>query len=217
MIKLEDSQISDILPGVIKDTPEVRALSYAINRAVKKMISYANMISVYAVIDDLPEEILNLLAVELRVQYYDADLDIDIRRKLIKNALLWHQKAGTKAAVQELIATIFGVGEVTEWYEYGGKPYCFKITTDITIEEGAIIQFEKIIDKVKNARSHLESIELIRQTRADGYVGAVLIAQGRSVIKEAEQIEITREHLDVTMTCEILKTQGKAVTTEEEW
>lgn len=217
MIKLEDSQISDILPGVIKDTPEVRALSYAINRAVKKMISYANMISVYAVIDDLPEEILNLLAVELRVQYYDADLDIDIRRKLIKNALLWHQKAGTKAAVQELIATIFGVGEVTEWYEYGGKPYCFKITTDITIEEGAIIQFEKIIDKVKNARSHLESIELIRQTRADGYVGAVLIAQGRSVIKEAEQIEITREHLDVTMTCEILKTQGKAVITEEEW
>lgn len=219
MIKLEDSQISQILPGAIKDMPEIRAMSYAINRAMKKMVHYSKLISVYAVIDELPEEMLNLLAVELRAQYYDTDLDIEKKRTIVKNTLLWYRKAGTPAAVKELIAVVFGTGEITEWYEYGGEPYYFKITTNTTVEEGAIAEFEKIINKVKNARSHLEAIELLRETKVDSYVGAVLVTQGKSVAKETEieqPIELTREHWETAMSCEIIITQGKSVIVEEE-
>lgn len=219
MIKLEDSQITHILPGAVKKTVEVQAMSHAINNAVRKLLDYSKMISVYAVTDNLPEKILDLLAVELRSQYYDENLDIEVKRAIVKSTLLWYRKAGTPAAVQELIATVFGIGEVTEWYEYGGEPYYFKITTNTVIEEDAIEKFEKIIRNVKNARSHLEAIELIRMAEVDAFVGNVLVTQGKSIVKETEisqPIELTREHWEVATVAGLLKMQGKSIIKEEE-
>lgn len=184
MIKLEDSQIANILPGALKEMPEVQAISYAINKAIRKLNQYAKTTSVYAIIDDLPENILDLLAAELRTQYYDESVDIETKRQIVKNTLNWYHKAGTPAAVRELIKSILGNGEIIEWFEYGGEPYRFKIATNSVMEEDAIKKMEKLIGKVKNVRSHLEAIELIRMAETKTYIAAATVVHGRSVIKE---------------------------------
>ena len=84
VIKYTESEMLQVMPEPLKYKAEVVALSYAIKRAIGKMVGYAERASVYAAIDKLPEDILDLLAVELRAQYYDEDMDISIKREIVK-------------------------------------------------------------------------------------------------------------------------------------
>ncbi|RDY26746.1 phage tail protein, partial [Lachnotalea glycerini] len=122
MINLYDSQITDILPDNLKKNADNIAISYALSNQIKKALEYSKNTCVYACIDQLPHEILDLLALEFRTQYYNQNLSIDVKRILIKNTLPWYERAGTPSAVEELTAVVFGYGKEAEWYEYGGKP-----------------------------------------------------------------------------------------------
>lgn len=158
MISFYDSEILDILPDNMKSQPECIALSYALKRANQKIIEYSNNTSVYAVIDVLPEKILDVLAIELRTQYYDDTFPIERKRALVKNTMLWYHKAGTVSAVQEMIDNVFESGTVLEWYDTGGQPGTFTISTTNLITPELIEEFNKVVNNVKNVRSHLENI-----------------------------------------------------------
>lgn len=172
MIKLYDSQIAQILPDYLSSNAEVQAISYAISQAIKRLIDYCSNIGVYAVIDTLPAYALDMLAVELDTQYYDTSFSVEVKRELIKNTLVWYLKAGTPSAVAELIAAVFGEGEVQEWFEYGDQPYFFKIETNATMTPEIDAQFKKMLERVKNARSHIRAIEIHRTIEQQYFSGA---------------------------------------------
>lgn len=182
MINFEESEIAQILPGALKSLPEVKAISYAIKNAMGKLIAYSHRASVYATIDELPEDILDLLAVEMRSQYYEKDMRLEVKREILKKTLLWYCHAGTPGAVQELVETVFGIGEVKEWFDYGGDPYKFKVITDATSSYESIEEFEKIIKKVKNTRSHLDRVEFVRNQETAIYVGIANVAKANICI-----------------------------------
>lgn len=197
MIKYIESEMLQVMPEPLKYKAEVVALNYAIKRAIGKMIGYAERASVYAAIDKLPEDILDLLAVELRAQYYDEDMDISIKREIVKKTMLWYHRAGTPSAVEELISAVFGEGEISEWFEYGGEPYHFKIKTDAVLSASDMEYFEKIIRNVKNVRSHLEEIQLSREHEGQAYAGCHIISNGRGCAVEDDidtAVEVLREH-----------------------
>lgn len=161
MINYKNSEILQILPPHFSKIPEVKAINYAIAQAVKKTVNYASKCSTQVMIDQLPEQILDLMAVENRTQYYDEHLDINIKRTLVKNTLQWFYHAGTPKAVEEMVSSIFGNGKVIEWFDYNGKPYHFIIeingeNTDVNhnLHKQLIIQ----IANCKNMRSHLENV-----------------------------------------------------------
>lgn len=162
MISLFDSNITSILPEVLSGKNEVIALGYAINKATQRMLSACEKISVYAAIDVATDEVLDLLAIELNTQYYDTSLNIDAKRRLIKGTLSWYMKAGTPAAIEELIQAVFGEGTVQEWFEYGGDPFYFKVKTNATLTPEISTLFSEMLQRVKNARSHIEAIEIHR-------------------------------------------------------
>lgn len=197
MIKYTESEMLQVMPEPLKYKAEVVALSYAIKRAIGKMVGYAERASVYAAIDKLPEDILDLLAVELRAQYYDEDMDISIKREIVKKTMLWYHRAGTPSAVEELISAVFGEGEISEWFEYGGEPYHFKIKTDAVLSASDMEYFEKIIRNVKNVSSHLEEIQLSREHEGQAYAGCHIISNGRGCVVEDDidtAVEVLREH-----------------------
>ena len=72
---------------------------------------------------------MDLLAVELRTPSYDENFSIKVKRTLIAESLLFYAQMGTPAAVNRIIETIFQAGHISEWWEYGGKPYHFKAYT----------------------------------------------------------------------------------------
>lgn len=174
MTEYKESQITQILPENIKNYPEVKALSYAISKALENLIEKTKYISVYSVVEELPEKMLNLLAVELRAPYYDDKLPIEQRRIIVKNSLLWNERAGTPYAVEELISAVFGTGKIMEWFEYGGTPYYFRIQTETQITEESMKNFQEVMKRVKNVRSHMEAIEITRRYQDKLYVSGVI-------------------------------------------
>lgn len=156
-----NGQITDILPHNIADDPAVQALSAAVREGTRLLVHYASLCYCYCQIDTMPDKILDLMAVELRTQYYDETLDIETKRALVANTLIWYMTAGTPKAVEELVEILFGTGEVIEWWEYGADPFWFKIRTDGHITEDINTIFTDMIRRVKNTRSHIGSIELL--------------------------------------------------------
>lgn len=158
MIKFSDSNLTDILPENMKHTPECIALGYALQQANRRFVNLTDRTSVFAVIDTLPESIIDVLAIELRTQYYDESFPLERKRELVKGTMSWYNKAGTVSAVQEMIDKVFSSGFVLEWYEIGGEPGTFQISTTTLITPELIAQFNEAIKNVKNVRSHLADI-----------------------------------------------------------
>lgn len=174
MIDFYDGQIADLLPKNLTREPAAQAFSYAIREGTRLLHRYTQLCYVYCGIDTAPDTILNLLAKELRTQYYSDTLDIETKRGLVRNTLIWYMTAGTPAAVDELVTMVFGVGKVSEWFEYGDDPYYFKITTDAALTEELSDQLTKMISGVKNTRSHLRSIDIIRKAENTIFPIAIL-------------------------------------------
>ena len=177
MISYFDGQLTDILPGNLTGKAEVKALSYALQQGTRLLYAYSQKASIYARIDEQPENVLDLMAAELRTQYYDETLDIETKRELVKNTIVWHMTAGTPEAVEDLVATIFGEGTVEEWFEYGGRPYRFRITTNAAMTPETNMEFISMLQKVKNTRSHLDAITIHRNIEQDIFAGVSMQMQ----------------------------------------
>lgn len=80
-------------------------------------------------IDELPEELVDLLAWQFHVDYDEPlGLDLDKKRALVKNSFSWHRRKGTKSVLEEIIRILnFEDFKIEEWYVYGGEPYFFRL------------------------------------------------------------------------------------------
>lgn len=159
MIEFYDSEILQILPLPFRENPKVQAISYAIQMANRRLLQYMNCSMIYAGIDQLQESALDLLAVELRAPYYDNSFSIEVKRGLVKNALIFYERAGTVSAVENMLTCICGSGTVIEWFEYEGDPGYFQIQfSDLEIDQKRHAELKRLLKKIKRASSHLDKI-----------------------------------------------------------
>lgn len=186
MIDLKDSLFIDILPGHL-ETAEVRALAYAIGQQVRQICSYADKSRTYAALASTPSAVLDVLAAELRTPAYDEALPVETKRELISGTLTFYTHMGTPAALEKLISTLFARGRVSEWYDYNGSVYHFKVQIDIaadTVDDARRAQVQAWVNQYKNQRSILDSIEYY-ETGAEAvaytaaaFVGCELVDSG---------------------------------------
>lgn len=188
MINIQDCEPLMLMPGVFRGDAQVQAMSHALRETVRVLLKKIDPVTVYAGIDILPEQIVDLLAVEFRAQYYDTSLPVTEKRKAVKKALLWHCRAGTVSAVRELTDLVWRSesAQVQEWFEYGAAPYLFRVLleTEMQIEEDKINDFLAALWKVKNTRSHLEAIAFKRKINQTIYVGAAIRNSGHIIITD---------------------------------
>ena len=144
---------------------DAKCMSYAVWKSMQLILKYSERIAFFRDIDQLPNEILDYLAVEWRLPYYDSELDISIKRKLMKRGFAWCMESGTVGAVEEMITMVFGEGKVTEWMDYDGNPGMFRILTNAILTEEIDTTFTLMLRKVKNVRSHIEVIEIHREVQ----------------------------------------------------
>lgn len=192
MIKFKDGQLTDILPIAMKQDIETHCISYALQQQVKKIVQLADRTRTVAVIEELPEKILDVLAVELRTPYYQESMDIETKRSIIKRTLLWHTKAGTPSAVSELIEIVFGEGNIVEWFDYDEPPYTpgtFDIITNAQMTEEITEYFLSIIQRVKNTRSHIRRILIHREMNALWYAGAASKSEPKNPVLNHTNME----------------------------
>lgn len=153
MIDINTGELKDLWPD--ETSPEFLSISYAIKLRLADIILKASKVGIAYNIDGLDEGVLDYLALELKAPYYEQSLPIEKKRELVKSALIWRSKAGTSGAVQEAIKTIFGYGELEEWYQNGGDMDTFEVVLNSSQAESEDIEkITNILEWIKNVRSH---------------------------------------------------------------
>ena len=150
------------LPAVLANDDNMAALASAVAEVLAARVGEIERMSIYSQIDRLPNELLDILANDFKVDWWDANYTLEEKRRTLKDSWNVHRRLGTKAAVVLAISAIYPDTQVSEWWEYGGKPYHFKLLIDATYEDVDPVRHQRVIDRVafyKNLRSVLDEVE----------------------------------------------------------
>lgn len=152
------------LPDVLRNDKNTRALAQVIADALSARNEEIDRLRIYTQIDNLPEELLDILAYDFKVDWWDYDYTLEEKRRTLKDSWNVHRTLGTKGAVEKAISAIYPGTQVDEWFNYGGEPYHFKLLIDATYEGVDPVKHQRVLDRVgyyKNLRSHMDGIEYI--------------------------------------------------------
>ena len=156
---LQELALRSILPPSISDDEQMLAVADGLDTESQQIVSDVERFLPYMPnLDNLPSRIVDLLAWQYHVDFYDPTSPLEVRRGLVRQAVDIHRRQGTKSAVVDLLNTIFGAGstDLSEWFQYGGDPYWFRIESTATFTPANMETFKAAIKTVKNVRSWYE-------------------------------------------------------------
>lgn len=183
---IDEITLNELLPSSVYDDENINALATALSSELLNITKNINKILFYPDIENLQEDIIDILAEQFQVAFYDVlGLDLATKRKLVKNAIVWNKKKGTKAVMEEMLSTLYNSNAtVQEWFEFDGQPYTFRVHIEnIRLQEGDIETVLDIVDTLKNVRSHLESITVKLTVKGNMYNSAIIKKNRRQIIK----------------------------------
>lgn len=173
---LQSVSLLDILPSNLIADEQINAAAQALDDELQKVTVAIRETLILPRIDELPEAVVDLLAWQLHVDFYDELKSLAEKRNAVKQSIAMHRIKGTRMAVELALHMVYESGEVREWFEYGGRPYYFRVcfirTETIHMED--VDRVIRIVYAVKNTRSWLESIGFTRPVRIGMYHGAAV-------------------------------------------
>jgi phage tail P2-like protein len=157
----------ELVAPSIRNDPQVIAACKAIDIELEAIYEEIPSILFWPFIEQQTGTMLDILGWEMHVdvwQGWEGTLTDEKKIELINQSIAWHQKKGTKWAVETLVQTIFAKCYVTEWFEYGGNPFFFKIILKEQVTDlPKILRLIDAVMNVKNVRSWIESVDIIQQ------------------------------------------------------
>ncbi len=160
MIKLCDTGLTEGLPPALAQEHYVKVLDAVYRERLKKELTAIARLSVYTAIDTAPDDALDILAAQFKVDWYRDDYPTETKRRVIKTAMEVRRYCGTEWAVLKALASIYNNPEIEEWYEYGGTPGHWRVKLNVSdnpdIEPYAIENVEALLGYARRLTSHLE-------------------------------------------------------------
>lgn len=108
-------------------------------------------------------DFLPYLAYALKVDFYSDNLSEQEKRNLISSSITLRRHKGTKYAIERILEQFNLTASVSEWFEYSGQPYHFKVDIEsigVAYSAQELLTIEKYINSYKNVRSWIESINV---------------------------------------------------------
>ena len=165
------------LPGVLRDDGPMYAIAASVADALSARQGEIDLIRIYTRIDALPERLLDALAFDFNVGWWDPDYTLEEKRRTLKGSWAVRRGLGTKAAVEGAISAVYAGTKVVEWFEYGGAPYEFKLLVDAAHEGADPQKHRRALERLghyKNLRSSPFTVEYTAraQCACAAYAGA---------------------------------------------
>lgn len=149
-------------PVSLRENPSIAALGDVTMEVLAKRPAEISRLSLYPRIDELPEELLDILAYDFKVDWWDPNYSLEEKRRTLKGSWKVHKKLGTKAAVETALRAIYPKTDAEAWFQYGGEPYHFRLQIDLTQEmwaEGKPGRVFELIQYYKSLRDTMDSIQ----------------------------------------------------------
>ena len=115
---------------------------------------------IYPNIMAVPEELLDILAYDFKVDWWNPDYTLEEKRRVLRDSWYVHRHMGTRAAVETALKAVYRDAAILEWFEYGGQPGYFRLWTDVTHEDFIPALRREILRRMnyyKRLGAHLES------------------------------------------------------------
>lgn len=164
MININDDNIENAFmeqfPLALKGNNDLYYMSIVFVKQMKKIIAESKCNLIYCCIDTLQEDVLDMLAIDFKVDWYNTSADIEAKRNMIKDCIKIHKHKGTVYAVETALKNIHQKSTVEEWFEYGGQPYFFRIVQDIS-NKYEVLNYDEILKTIaiyKRLSAHLEGV-----------------------------------------------------------
>jgi phage tail P2-like protein len=156
-------ELLKILPSSISGDKNVQAVAKALDPEMQSVSRDIREALIYSRIDELPEEVVDLLAWQFHADFYEPTLlSLEKKRAIVKSAIMVHRKKGTPWAVRRLLTDLGFQVDYTEWWQFGGEPYVDRLKVWVDEEFGFPQAAKDLVmrawDSVKSARTHLEHL-----------------------------------------------------------
>ena len=185
------------LPAALQKDPSAVALAEAMADLLARRPDEIEQLRIYPVIDRLDARLLDILAYDFKVDWWDADYSLEEKRRTLKDSWRVHKLLGTKAAVEMAISAIYPRTTVLEWWEYGGEPYHFRLDINITNDS---------IDSVKQRRV-MERLEYYKSLRSHNDGVTYFVEAAPAIAKAVTTVAAMQEtaHVPLTLPVPIIK------------
>lgn len=164
---LQNISLRDIIPENLYQDSNIKALVSAIDPELKLITQASNDTLILTRINELPEYMLDILAWQLHVDFYDLAKTLNMKRELVLNSLIWHSKKGTSWAIVKALEMLGISAQVIPWYEYNGNPYSFKVVGTLEDDyyrlsgtDNITSNIRRAVEEAKSARSYIDDIEI---------------------------------------------------------
>ena len=125
--------------------------------------------------DDMDGDLLDILAEDLGLTWYDSDAPAAVKRERLKNSGQVFRRLGTKWAVENVIGTYFGEGFVREWFEYDGEPGHFRVySPNPSVNQERLEEFLSLLERVKRTSAKLDGIFISLTGQTPIYAGVAV-------------------------------------------
>lgn len=203
---MNDNIYMQSYPYVLQDGDRIEAYARIVADELLKLHRDSDMLAIYTRIDELPEEILDILARDLNVKWYLYDGNIDTKRTQIKSCFYVHRHRGTVAAVRTALTDLYPSTGIEEWFDYNGQPGRFKLNIEIG-ENGVEVEpykLYKTLELYKRLSAALEKVTLKKRDELEIKVGIVE--------QRASKLFVKCEPLDTVYYCD----EDGAILTDED-
>lgn len=171
MITVQDLKLTDIAAKSALTDKTTKWIYESIDYAIKQQKNRI-MSKFFLDVDKLSETEIDYLLWEYHVDYVGENTTIENKRKLVKMAVVAHFNKGTLGSVKTICKILFGNAEIKEWFEYGGKPGYFKISTSGELkDEKDYLKVLDVVNEYKNERSWLEALTFDRTAEFGKHIG----------------------------------------------
>lgn len=147
-----------ILPESIRNDETIIALASAVEDQVGAIATdITAALPLMPNLDNLPSRIIDLLAWQFHVDFYDATATIEARRDRVRAAIQEHRIHGTRAGAEQAVELVFGEDAVLRecWEDSLDMPYCFRVLIFREFTQAEVAELQTIMRTLGNVRSKM--------------------------------------------------------------
>lgn len=148
-------------PLEVSQESRVAMIAAIVAEELEQLSSDHDLLLIYAQIDELDDTMLDILAYDFKIDWWDANATLAKKREVFKSHFAVHRTLGTIGAVKRALSDMYVSSRVSEWHEYNGMPYHYKLDVDLGEEFGISDILHSILLRTQyytNVRSVLENI-----------------------------------------------------------
>ena len=117
MLKLDNITLATLAPPSITRDKNIKAIFQALDPELQSVYDAVKEIHIYSRIDELPEKIIDALAWQWHIDFYELANNLETKRELVKSSIEWHRHKGTSYAILKALE-FFGIeAKFIPWYE----------------------------------------------------------------------------------------------------